>query len=671
MTSSKECESHLSGCEDEVVEFENITVKLSISENQVVAQIYPNCMTIEEVKKDIARKFEVDPKLLTICQCEQVLSDDCKLYDAERNEYGIYELFLAINDSAGDMETAPAILNLDIYYNKSRLPDFITVHIPSEDTSDGNSKDIVVEIENQAITKPFIGGYRDKRTGIEYHDAFTLTGPNFQKFKSRDLASRITQTKELKMKLNDTTADQSTQSFGDASNIIFVSAATDFVIIPRKYQTYAQKMKREDRLAKIVLIQRNLRRFLFWRYIKRCAAEYRNIVADRLAVERKLNDIETKKRIYRENAIKNFPHTKEDFGLLYAHVEKWKQAEMKRIAKMYSGAPRLAEVNILLDKEIQLLNGIERQRTVVRKALKDFRENQLLQKMGEPIKWLGYKDKVIEMDLIRTQRVRFLAEVLKDLKKKMPIGERLTLLNSVDNILEDEQDFPQVAELHDLIEREKNLLIFTKHCDVTILRQRFLIIFLDLIKFNKEGKIPEPQKRMCDCCKKVKSISEFALRTRQSTVDTCQMCFSLKTSVTDNTVYKAILRSIQRDERKHRSLASYAFILQDDDVRFIVDKIWHRHSFLSKEDDINYLRLPRWIKSDDWSPWNCICLTETEARIHNTLNDLRTVYNEKMRLDIANRHLLAKNAFKKLQDVENDFVESGQWWEAGIKDKVV
>lgn len=116
MTSSKECESHLSGCEDEVVEFENITVKLSISENQVVAQIYPNCMTIEEVKKDIARKFEVDPKLLTICQCEQVLNDDCKLYDAERNEYGIYELFLAINDSAGDMETAPAILNLDIYY---------------------------------------------------------------------------------------------------------------------------------------------------------------------------------------------------------------------------------------------------------------------------------------------------------------------------------------------------------------------------------------------------------------------------------------------------------------------------------------------------------------------------------------------------------------------------
>ncbi|XP_055850185.1 IQ and ubiquitin-like domain-containing protein [Episyrphus balteatus] len=670
MTSSKDCDSHLSGCEDEIVEFENITVKLSISDAQVVAQIYPNCMTIEEVKKDIARKFEVDPKLLIICQCGKVLNDDSKLYDAERNDYGIYELTLGINEIKDAKENTP-ILNLDIYYNKSRLPDFITVHIPAEDTSDGNSKDIVVEIENQAITKPFIGGYRDKRTGIEYHDAFTLTGPNFQKFKINDLATRITQTRELKVKLNDTTADQSTQSFGDATNIIFVSAATDFVIIPRKYQTYAQKIKREDRLAKIVLIQKNFRRYLLWRYIKRCAAEYRSIVTDRLEVERKFNETEVKKRIYRENAVKNFPHTKEDFGLLYAHVEKWKQAEMKRIAKMYSGAPRLAEVNILLDKEIQLLNGIERQRTVVRKAMKDFRENQLLQKMGEPIKWIGYKDKVIEMDLIRTQRVRFLAEVLKDLKKDLPKEKRLSLLNSVDKLLEDEKDFPQVSELHDLIDREKNLLIFTKHCDVSILRQRFLIIFLDLIKFNKEGKTAKAQKRMCDCCKQVKSISEFALRTRQNAVDTCQLCFSLKTAVADNTVYKAILRSIQREERKHRSLASYAFILQEDDVRFIVDKIWHRHSFLSKENDINYLRLPRWIKSDDWSPWNCICLTETEARNHNTLKDLRTVYDEKMMLDITNRHMLAKNAFKKLQDVENDFVESGQWWEVGIKNKVV
>lgn len=63
---------------------------------------------------------------------------------------------------------------------------------------------------------------------------------------------------------------------------------------------------------------------------------------------------------------------------------------MKRIAQMYEGAARVAEVNILLDKEIQLLNGIERQRQLVYEAMKDFRQEQLLKQMGEPIKWVGY-----------------------------------------------------------------------------------------------------------------------------------------------------------------------------------------------------------------------------------------------------------------------------------------
>jgi hypothetical protein len=33
----------------------------------------------------------------------------------------------------------------------------------------------VVEIESRSIRKPFIGGYRHKVTGVEYHHAFTQT----------------------------------------------------------------------------------------------------------------------------------------------------------------------------------------------------------------------------------------------------------------------------------------------------------------------------------------------------------------------------------------------------------------------------------------------------------------------------------------------------------------
>jgi hypothetical protein len=44
------------------------------------------------------------------------------------------------------------------------LPDIITVYVPVVNGSDGETKQLVVEIENKAIVKPFLGGYLDKRT---------------------------------------------------------------------------------------------------------------------------------------------------------------------------------------------------------------------------------------------------------------------------------------------------------------------------------------------------------------------------------------------------------------------------------------------------------------------------------------------------------------------------
>lgn len=45
------------------------------------------------------------------------------------------------------------------------LPDIITVRVPADESGEGSaSRDLVVEIENQAIIKPFVGGYVDKIT---------------------------------------------------------------------------------------------------------------------------------------------------------------------------------------------------------------------------------------------------------------------------------------------------------------------------------------------------------------------------------------------------------------------------------------------------------------------------------------------------------------------------
>jgi IQ and ubiquitin-like domain-containing protein len=48
------------------------------------------------------------------------------------------------------------------------LPDIITVYVPVSNGIEGETKQLVVEIENKAIVKPFLGGYLNKRSSEYY-----------------------------------------------------------------------------------------------------------------------------------------------------------------------------------------------------------------------------------------------------------------------------------------------------------------------------------------------------------------------------------------------------------------------------------------------------------------------------------------------------------------------
>lgn len=45
----------------------------------------------------------------------------------------------------------------------------------------------------------------------------------------------------------------------------------------------------------------------------------------------------------------------------------------------------------LLDKEIQLLCGIEQKRTLIKNEIKEIRNDKILENLGKPINWIGYK----------------------------------------------------------------------------------------------------------------------------------------------------------------------------------------------------------------------------------------------------------------------------------------
>lgn len=209
------------------------------------------------------------------------------------------------------------------------------------------------------------------------------------------------------------------------------------------------------------------------------------------------------------------------------------------------------------------------------------------------------------MDTLKTQRVRRLSEYFTLLRESFSnLDDRLRLLNDISEALSNENT-SRIIELENLFERERQLL----RCKVSndaldVLRQRELTVFLDVIKDDEHSKSTKATCRICEKCKTVLPTSSFAMHSKQKSFDLCRKCAGISyKSKTDLSVYRSVLRGIQRDERKRGAFSSFAFIIQETDVKHIVENIWHGISMISQCK--TNLRLPRWNVNDEWSPWNC------------------------------------------------------------------
>lgn len=110
---------------EEIVNIENVTVKFHLNGNQTIAQVYPNCLSLGEVKTDIGRRFEIEPKFLVLKQGDQILSDFCTIFETDCDEFGIHEYMLELksrrkskkeHDDDDDDDVEENKLDLNIYY---------------------------------------------------------------------------------------------------------------------------------------------------------------------------------------------------------------------------------------------------------------------------------------------------------------------------------------------------------------------------------------------------------------------------------------------------------------------------------------------------------------------------------------------------------------------------
>ncbi|XP_063827117.1 IQ and ubiquitin-like domain-containing protein [Ostrinia nubilalis] len=640
-----------------------IAIKFRVrNQNGIFTRSYHSIMKVHEIKKNLGGLFQVDPDNLVLLREENPLKDRMALMDLDYDKYGIVEVELLTKNNEK--------LNLDKLYKELPIHDVLSVMVPFGSTL----KQINVEIFSEPMEKPYLGGYRNVHTGIEYHHAYTQTPQKPEKLPPENKNCRDTQTAEEREKIYDTNYSRATQM-----NTIhaYIPNVNDKIIVPQPYETYEQMIIRLNHNHFANVIQRAFRHHQFRQKVDRWLRECRERI-EIMKEEERLEREAIERRLRRDLITKTFPRTRQDFDQLYSMVDRWKHAEIARISQLHSKGPKIAEFTLLLDKEVELLRCIEAYRVKVKEDSQKIKEKKFLEEISKPVAWFGKDGKLISMDTVEIQKARKLKELYNSfIREDMEVKERMELLVDMKFALQ-EFRHPLAEEVITLLDRECDLLV--RRCNnyqIEFLRRRIAATVFQLLKTSELNsgvtkckdirdykKMENSRLHFCEMCHQVKAYTDFPLNAKMSGFLVCKSC-SWK-DVTerlwvDMTPYKLILRAVQRDERRRKCWGSLAFVLQEKDIYFIVDKLWHSHSAISECNDMTELRLCRWRVEEDWSPWNCFLVTIQEMKAHLKLEAPEEVYDEELVKKVLNKHKLAKANFEQLMTVNKHFTETGQW----------
>ncbi|XP_021923748.1 IQ and ubiquitin-like domain-containing protein isoform X4 [Zootermopsis nevadensis] len=600
-----------------------ITVKFLINKINTFTSAFEVHTYMKEVKATLSRTFQCQPSDLQLFRNGAVLSDNLEISELGVEPYGTVEIEIK---SKGFLKT-------ENMYDVPIVPDVITVRVES---ANEEVRDIVVEIESRCIRKPFVGGYRHKTSGAEYHHAFTQTPPLHLKVSAGGKRSCDTQTAERKEQQQNTTCDVATQMY-KADH--YVPSRDDRILEANRYIEADEFERLGDLNARAVIIQRHWMGYMARKRFAKMKMEHEEYLKwDREEILRSERELDEQLR--KETARKIFPRTRADYEMLYATVENWRKAEVKRISNIKIDAEKKAEFCLLLKKEIESLNTIERHRLELKKEKLAKKELSIIEKCATPITWLGSNGKEVSMETVHIQRAKELKELYYIMcKENVTAKERIELLMSLKYVLKSYN--PKLTnELISLFERECNSLMHgVKAKDLATLRQRTQKLFIELMKdpeFNPEAakhvafdwKGNEGKMHFCRQCQRFKVFNEFSFSAKTQTLEKCISCaWTDETARSRNDLesYRFMIRALRREERRLKCFSSLAFIMQDKDFYNLIVNMWQCHSPLSEEADPYKLCLGRWDVTKDWTPWNCVILTNDEMRAHVNVKNIKEV----------------------------------------------
>ncbi|XP_026674849.1 IQ and ubiquitin-like domain-containing protein [Ceratina calcarata] len=520
-----------------------------------------------------------------------------------------------------------------------------------------------VQVEDRKIKKPYLGGWKHKITGVEYLNAESQTGPLRQSLKQK--CSRKVQYIAWADVCTQTPCNHPTQMWRADC---FISGESDKYVTSKPYETYEEMMERLDYDGKARIIQRNYRIYILLKRVKEFARQYRELLddckqyeAEKILIYRKRHQQEILRRID--------PKTRLDFDLLYDIVEKWRRDRLECAKQRFFRPARCAENYLILQKTVEMFGVIDQKRLAVKKRYRNRKRVRFVTANCKPILWNGYKKMLLEMDTMRNQKARELRIIYDSLMNyDVTRGERIEILTMLKKSLE-VHNCVAAFKLIRLLDQELTYLTRgMKGMSLDYFRQRILYSYLNFLRTSHsccctngdqhfcknvdDDKLREPiasTTKQCRSCLKLLPLEKFTVHGRLKKLSTCIGCTWLRErniAHVNYDPYVYLLNCVRSEEKKKESPSGIVFMMQQHDMFHLVNNIWHGHSVVSGNTDIFQLRIVRYHTDTEWSPWNCILLTDGEAEVHRRIKDLASIYSKPLIEQIVLAHQLAKNQFK-------------------------
>ena len=352
---------------------------------------------------------------------------------------------------------------------------------------------VTVVREGSANSKRFMGGYRNKESGVVYHNADAQTAPPEKNNpKGVEKFHRDAQTVDVTNRSQQTNKEAATQM---ERKDLLLDTSKDRVVEP------GEAVPADEVLAAREEQTINIQCFIRQCFAMRRVARLRVEREERQLEEAKSREVEEKQSAEdrkREIERRMKPRSKADFKILEDELHAWREYETRRIKARddLSNKEKHTLLADLLEKEVKLLQTIDRLKIEARKQNKKEKTQKILNIMAAPKTWIRQQTDSteapeVEVDTPMVTRARELVELyhglcLKDLDR----SERLDVIFNVKWVVKD-FNTDLANDILSLIDREMDLLNRGRSAkSMEGLRKRLSASFLKFVRcpdYNPEA----------------------------------------------------------------------------------------------------------------------------------------------------------------------------------------